>query len=217
MTSAPTPPHRVEDLLAQAFSDEAALRNLTLNLMRRGGLAADDLPNCRALRCLALLGDHMRADVITTVRSQWDDLTDRGLVSEHSPEELSTPHLRLLAYTLPLLGQIEPLQEVLRVDEAPAPMAGMFVCAQTIQGVHWGQPLSIQFSCNRMDGVRIHGDPLFDLEPVLLRSSGDHVLHGELDLLADTGSVYFTMRSDTGDVYQHVLSITTAKSLEEMV
>ncbi len=216
MTSITTSTPRVENLLAQAFSHEAALRHATLNLMRRGGLAADDLPNLRSLRCLALLGDHMRADVITTVRSQWDDLSDRGLISESSPEDLSTPHLRLLTYTLPLLGQIEPLQEVLCVDEAPAPTVGMFACAQTIQGVHWGQPLSIQFSC-RMDAVRIHGEPLFDLEPVLLRSSGDHVLHGELDLLADTGSIYFTMRSDTGDVYQHVLSISTAKSLEEMV
>lgn len=205
---------RVEALLHQAHAAEMQLQMESRRLLTRG-MAADDLPDGRALRALALLGDHERADVLEQLRNGWACLEERGLVVD-PPEVVPTPLLRLLAYTLDHLDEIPPLLEALDVDDAPQPVQGMFQCPEHIRGVYWGQPLSIHFLGQGVEAVRIQADEVFDLEPVLVRAAEGH-LSADCEVLADSGRITFTLIASAGGVFQHVLTVTTATTLEEVL
>lgn len=205
----------IEVLLHQAHAAEMQLQIASRRLLTRG-MAAEDLPDDSALRALALLGDHERANVLKQLRSGWAALQERGLVTDCLPDDVATPMLRLLAYTLEHLDEIPPLLEALDVDEAPKPDQGMFQCPEKICGVYWGQPLSIRFSAQGIDAIRIQADAVFDLEPVLVRAT-DGQLSGGCEVLADSGRITFNMSASAGGVFQHILAITTATTLEDML
>ena len=109
---------RIEALLRDAHTAEKQLRT-ALGKLLTFGVAADDLPNHRDIFGLALLGDHERAEVVSQLRSHWPALQERGLVAELSPDDVPTPLLRLLVYTVNHLEEIPSLLDALLVDAAP--------------------------------------------------------------------------------------------------
>ncbi|MBP6119948.1 MAG: hypothetical protein KAZ37_00040 [Rhodocyclaceae bacterium] len=205
---------RIEALLRDAHTAEKQLRT-ALGKLLTFGVAADDLPNHRDIFGLALLGDHERAEVVSQLRSHWPALQERGLVAELSPDDVPTPLLRLLVYTVNHLEEIPSLLDALLVDAAPTPAPEMFEAPEQIRGVYWGQRLSILFSANDTEAIRIHADEVLGFSPVLLRSI-DGKVRGEIDVLADTGRFTFTLLSRSGTVFQHILNITVAQTLQEL-
>ena len=103
---------RIEALLRDAHTAEKQLRT-ALGKLLTFGVAADDLPNHRDIFGLALLGDHERAEVVSQLRSHWPALQERGLVAELSPDDVPTPLLRLLVYTVNHLEEIPSLLDAL--------------------------------------------------------------------------------------------------------
>ncbi len=208
-----TASHAIEELLIQCHADESALKN-AVRLYQCHGLGADCLPDARSLRAIALLGDHERGKCLKSIQDQWEALQDRGLTNTNAPEEVSTPLLRLLCYTLPHLESIPPLADALNVDEAPPPEWGVFRCPDKITSAYWGRLLLIPFSAHQVEALRIHADEVFALAPIMLRAVNG-TISGQLKIPADTGSLFFTLLSEEGQVFRHELSLETTETMEE--
>jgi len=209
-----------EALLRDIYKHESALNELAGELQSRG-LAAEDLPERRAIRAIALLGDHDRAAVVADVRDAWDELRDCDATEAPSPDAVSTPLLRLLSYARPHASNMVSLRETLEVADTadtPHPTPEMFQCEQYVDGAFWGRCVRVHFTANGIDALGIRPDAVFGFrpQPQVLRATEGRI-HGEFSVLADRGSITFLMRrSATGEVYRHVMTVRLAETPEEL-
>lgn len=216
MGGTPSVALRIESLLAEAHACFELLQRTRALLVARG-IGIHHLPVDTDLRALALLGDHDRAAAVAPLRGPpWQDLRERNLTRAERPEQVPTPLLRLLSFALPHLSSIATLHEYLSAEALDPPPAGMLRCPSELRAAYWGQPLVLHFSCEQVDVLRIHADEVFGVEPVLLMAQQGR-LAGRVSLLADAGQVYFTVQAAGGQRFRHVLQLTLAQSVAEVL
>lgn len=205
--SRPTPV--IEELLAHAYSELAALQATTRTLIRHG-LAASALPSGDILLAIAVLGDHGRPKVEKDLLDHWEGLVNKGLVHGDLHEH-STPRLRLLLLVQPATVVLDGLRTRLESAAAQPAPPEVIRCASQVNGLMWGQRVRLDYWIDHAEYLLIVPSPAFRRLPVLIHTGGG-AGHGNIELPGDEGEVVFTVMGNEGSIYRHTTVFTLRKA-----